>query len=233
VFLEHCAGSPFRPLDREHRRIAADWLGTLHLRGREGLPGVHLRDRSLLTYHAHLGSTRRQLLDARAVLPLPDVDHALIDRVLAGLDGIEAAWAAIKEVCEPLPATLVHADAKPSNFMVRTRGSTLEFIPLDWAEAGWGVPVVDLPYVDGRVYWQTVGATWQHAVMARHRRMRTLGLLLRWLVAIDKVCMGMTDPSYTAQAMDQLRWFLLRVAPALRALDELAGDAARRPPGAG
>jgi hypothetical protein len=207
LFVDRCTGERFRPGDERHRTLAAHWLAALHLRGADGVGGIRLPDRSLTVYRAHLRSMRGKVLAARSAPALDGADHGLLEQVLTRCEALESGWSGIEAACLSMPPTLVHADAKPSNLMVGSGANGTELVPLDWAEAGWGSPVVDLTHVDGAAYWEVIGGAWGEVDPDRHELLRVIGLTFQWLVGIDKVSACLTDASYVGRAMDHLRWF--------------------------
>jgi hypothetical protein len=213
VFVDHCDGVPFSATSAHHRTLAARWLATMHLHGPEIARDVRLPDRGLATYLAHLRSAQERIRRRLGAPVLGGDRGAVLDEVLARCDALAGGWAELEATCGRLPPTVVHADAKPANLMVRSRAGgddelvPLELVPLDWAEAGWGVPVVDLTQVDGPAYWETIGTAWGDGAGA-HRRLSMTGLTLRWIVGIDKVSACLDDPSYVDRAMDHMTWFL-------------------------
>jgi Phosphotransferase enzyme family len=224
VFVDHCPGSPFEPADPAHRRLAADWFARMHARGVDAAADAELGDRSLDAYHARLGSIRTRVRQGR-VDPVPGgVDRGLLAAVETACDALEAGWGAVEAACRPLPPTLVHGDAVPKNLLVRSGPRGPEIVPIDWAEAGRGPAVVDLPHVDGPAYWAAIGADWGVGG-ENHERLQAIGSTLLWLVAIEKVCRALTEPSYADRAADQLGWFLAHVRRSLPAIG--AGRGAR------
>jgi Phosphotransferase enzyme family len=226
LFVDHCAGTPFRPGDGHHRRLAARWLAAMHLRGADVARDVALPDRGVATYLAHLRSTRGRILRGLATPLLDSADRTLLEEVIAGCDALEARWAGIEAACRPLPSTLVHADAKPANLMVRSAARGAELVPLDWAEAGWGVPAVDLVHVDGTVYWEIIGTAWGDVDDDRHQLLPMIGLTFQWLVAINKISAWLARPSYVRRAMDHMPWFRDHLE---QALDTVGPGGATRP----
>jgi hypothetical protein len=165
-----------------------------------------------------LRSTRARIGAALRAPRREAPDRLLLEQVRGRCDALRARWAVIEAACRPLPATLVHADAKPANLLVRANGSRAEVVPIDWAEAGWGVPAVDLTHADGPAYWRAVGGP-RREDDHDHDRLALIGATLRWLVAIDKVGPYLDHPGYAERAMDQMRWFRDHLDRALPGLD--------------
>jgi aminoglycoside phosphotransferase (APT) family kinase protein len=214
VFVDHCAGTPFRAEDPGHRTLAAHWFARLHLQGLNSVDAAGeagLADRHPETYLAHLRATRAQVRAAGSapvrrggddVLP-----ELLLEQVVAGCDALEHAWEDVQAACRDLPSTLVHGDARAANLLVRTGRDGPEAVPIDWAEAGWGPAVVDLTQVDGATYWALIGGAWGDVDPGRHEQFRAVASTFEWLVGIDKVTTCLADPSYLIRARDQLSWF--------------------------
>ncbi len=180
LYLEHCDGARYDPHDAGHRRLGGEWFAALHASGQTigSDPALPLRD--LPYYRARVASGRAALSKAARDERLGHAQLLLRDLV-ARCDAIAGDWSSIEAACATLPPTLVHGDAKADNLMVCGED---EFVALDWGEAGWGTPVVDLPDLDLGAYAAAAGLSWSDA---ERDELARVGMVLRVLVVIDKV----------------------------------------------
>ena len=186
LFLEHCDGARYDPHDSAHRRLAGRWFAALHSSGRSIGPGPALPLRDLPYYRARLASGRAALSKAAHDERLGSARLLLRDLV-ARCDALAGDWGAIEAACSALAPTVVHGDAKADNLMVCEED---EFVALDWGEAGWGTPVVDLPDLDLVEYAAAAGVSWSDADRDELAR---VGTVLRVLVVIDKVGTALSE----------------------------------------
>src|SRR5437899_12275539 len=92
-------------------------------------------------------------------------------------DRLEEQWSEVLEFCDMLPLSMVHRDFKERNIRIRVaahdRGVPI-LVAFDWAEAGRGVPPVDIlgrfgygvsrsSEQDIDTYWSVVRRLWRLA----------------------------------------------------------------------
>jgi hypothetical protein len=147
LFLEDVGQERYSPCVRDHRTLAARWLGLLHIVAERSSvkslvpdrgPGHYLRHlrsiRAALPQAAELPSVRSNGLDGRAVL----------DDIGSMCEGLESCWSEVEALCERTPRTLVHADCLAKNVHIRAGEAGPQLAFFDWGGAGWGLAATDL-----------------------------------------------------------------------------------------
>jgi len=193
LFLEDGGETRCDPEIPAHRALAARWLASLHGAASCG-PFSDLPDRGPAHHLELLRSGRRAMLDNLAN-PAFDAGHrAVLDSFLGVCDELEARWREIEEVSVLLPRTLVHGDFCRKNLHIRSEAEGLEFFPMDWEMAGWGVPACDLipcprlkqrPICDLAVYGAAMREHWPKLDRSLLRRAVALGSVFRCLCGLN------------------------------------------------
>src|SRR2546425_216431 len=235
LFLEEAAGVGYSNLLAEHRSQAAQWLGLLHTSAADVAAGGRLPDGGPGRYLALLRVAReltQQYLD-NPVLSTDDV--LFIEGIQARLDDLAAHWNRVEEICDGVPQTLVHGDFNGKNLRIRSaNGNTIVGV-FDWADAGWGVPAVDLAQVavpasklsanpDIPTYWSTVRERWPNASPDAWRRLACCGTVFRALAALSWDSNGLSH-EWASTSVNNMRVYEAEMAYALDAL----GWTPRRP----
>ncbi len=118
--------------------------------------------------------------------------------IISDFDALEGQWNELLGFCGRLPQTLVHGDFSGRNIRIRAavhgRGLPI-LVAFDWAEAGWGVPPVDImgryshgvshsgePDIDA--YWLVVRKLWRIPRIETIRKFETIGKTFRAIAAI-------------------------------------------------
>ena len=125
----------------------------------------------------------------------PD-DVALLERILARLTELDSHWNRLEELCDGVPQTLVHGDFNGKNLRIRSANGNTSVGIFDWADAGWGVPAVDLAQVgvpasklsanpDIPTYWSTVRERWPNASAEALQQLAYCGTVFRALAALS------------------------------------------------
>jgi aminoglycoside phosphotransferase (APT) family kinase protein len=143
IFVEDAGEGLYSPFDPEHRRLAAQWLATLHGAAAEISEAASLPDRGPAHYLAHLRSGREALL-RQLGHPTPAGEPPVLAELVSQFDALEARWRDVTAFCDTLPRTLVHGDLSRSNLRVRAGTTGAAIVAFDWEKAGWGVPLPDL-----------------------------------------------------------------------------------------
>ncbi len=183
LFLEDAGGEPYCEKIQEHRALGAQWLGLMHVTASRLAIADRLPERGPRHYlqHLHAGcDTIRRHLNNPA-LRAEDVE--LLETILSHCDIVASRWTHIERAFEGVPCTLVHGDFVPKNARVRTDSG--ELMLLDWEMAGWGIPAPDLLRVDLPTYCSVVGPAWPRLDLRAAQRLAQLGVLLRYLAAVD------------------------------------------------
>lgn len=158
IFTEDAGGEEYSRYVPQHRTVAANWLGELHVKGMELANDLGLPDRGPAYF---LNFMRMGCKQIRACLVNPALtrdDCGVLEGVLTQCNSLDRNWGQIDEWCANLPRTFVHGDLDPSNLRIRKTPGRTSLLPFDWEHAGWGVPAVDLklPGVDVAAYLSAV-----------------------------------------------------------------------------
>jgi len=144
LFIEDVGDRAFSPLQAEHRRVAARWLGVTHTLASRMEMMARLPARGLDYYLGHLRLARHIIQQSLETFTLSCDDIELLRCVVSQLDIVEAHWTELEACCREVPWTLIHGDFSPKNVRVREDSGRMVLLPFDWETGGWGVPVVDL-----------------------------------------------------------------------------------------
>jgi len=128
-------------------------------------------------------------------LELKDLDS--LQMIISDFDRLEGQWSELREFCDKLPLSLVHGDFKERNIRIRpaahNRGVPI-LVAFDWAEAGRGVPPVDIlgrfdhplsnsSEPDIYTYWSVARKLWTLPSMETMKRFETVGKTFRAISA--------------------------------------------------
>lgn len=217
LFLEDAGGDGSAPTASSQVAISTRWLSDLHASASQlDAPGT-LADKGPGHYLTVLrlvrGAARHHLarLDSRAGVTVP------LRAVAGQLDALEAQWEQLEARCDPVPRTLVHGDFVPKNFRVRGGGSAGDLLVFDWAEAGWGVPAVDLIAIDVPEYSARIRASWPWLDDAAIVELAHVGAVFRTLDAITWVLHD-CDSSSIRERTEHMSAYQRWLARAMRAL---------------
>ena len=200
LFLEDVGSERFSPLTKEHRVLAARWLGMMHTSAARVTAAARLPDRGPDHYLEHLRFARHTILQNLTNPALNAGDLALLETIVAQCDVLEFHWSQVEKGCEGVPSTLAHGDFCPKNIRVRPDQAGTNLFSLDWETAGWGVPAADLapargrypaPQVDVTTYWSIVRECWPGLDIQAVRRLTNVGRIFRPLAAIRWASMSL------------------------------------------
>jgi hypothetical protein len=193
LFMEDGGEVQCDPRDPAHRELAGRWLAGLHGAG-IGHAALALPDRGPDHHLERLRSGRRAMLDNRDNPVFEDAHLEVLDSFIRVCDELETRWHEIEELSDLLPRTVVHGDFCRKNLHVRSGAGGLEFFPLDWEMAGWGLPACDLcptrkaarsTICDLDVYGEAIRAHWPALDRSLLRRAVALGGVFRNLCGLD------------------------------------------------
>ena len=228
LFLEEATGVHYSNLLAEHCTQAAQWLGLLHTSAADVAAGGRLPDGGPGRYLVHLRAAReltQQYLDNPVLSP---DDVLFIEGIQTRLDDLAAHWYRMEEICDGVPQTLVHGDFNGKNLRIRSaNGNTIVGI-FDWADAGWGVPAVDLAQVgvpasklsanpDIPTYWSTVRERWPNASAEALQQLAYCGTVFRALAALSWESNGLSH-EWASASVNTMRVYEAEMAYALDAL---------------
>jgi len=234
LFLEDAGSVRYSPRSLPERALAARWLAALHA----AVASATL-DQSELSRLPDRGPDhyRALLCLARGVIShwcSPPAGHdavGLPGLLLSQCDEIEERWSAIAELCACAPSTLVHGDLCPKNmYLASGPDERPVLLPVDWEEAGFGPPAVDLAQLlPGQVkfaagahlatYADAMQAVWPSLDLPAVQGLSTAGTIFRAITAIWWATESVTRQWWQDGEVDQLRVYSSFVAHALATLD--------------
>jgi len=127
-----------------------------------------------------------------------------------------------------VPQTLVHGDFNGKNLRIRSANGNTIVDVFDWADAGWGVPAVDLAQVavpasklsanpDIPTYWSRVRERWPNASAEALRQLAYCGTVFRALAALSWESNGLSH-EWASASVNTMRVYDAEMAHALNAL---------------
>jgi hypothetical protein len=186
LFLEDAGGEVYLPEDREHRTVAAQWLGLMHTSAARVAAGSGLSDRSPAHYMDHLKHAQDTILQSLHHPALDESDAKVLDSIVSLLDIVKSHWTEVERFCSRIPRTLVHCDFVAKNVRIRNGpNGKLVLLPLDWEAAGWGVPADDIHELDIPTYWSAVQNDWTDVDLQDIERLADYGKVFRCLASIS------------------------------------------------
>jgi hypothetical protein len=202
LFLEDAGGVEFTCSIEEHRKLAACWLGRMHVSAAQIPAVVRLPDRGPQHYLNHLRFARQTILRNLGSTALKTRDLPVVEAILAQGNFLESRWHCVEELCNCFPRTLVHCDFARYNLRVRTCTRGINLLAFDWEMAGRGVPAPDIAETSGRGvprrrvngdspdselvnYWSVVRESWSDLDLPAIRELAELGAVFRLLAAIS------------------------------------------------
>jgi len=202
LFLEDAGSDRFAYSVEEHRKLAARWLGEMHVSAAR-IPAVsRLPDRGPQHYLDHLRFARQLIQRDLGNSALSPRDLQVIGAILLQADFLESRWSWVEELDHRFPRTLVHCDFANYNLRVRRGQSGINLVAFDWEMAGRGVPAPDIAELSGRgvprrritgdfgdselvAYWSIVREAWSSLGLSAIKELAELGAVLRSLAAIS------------------------------------------------
>jgi hypothetical protein len=229
LFLEDCAGEPYSPDRKEHRILAAQWLGLLHTEAARVDGSGEIPDRGLDHQLSHLDAILISLPPLRDFAFVQQHGLDVIDRIDVLCQRLRSTWSEVEKLCEKAPTTVTHGDCLPKNFYIRADGKSLRASPFDWGGAGLGPAVTDLghlalprprpqdPEPDHAAYLDTVRSCWPQLDIESVRQLANLGQLF-W--ALKVIRRGLEDFGFAWRGhelvLDNLRIYEALLARSLR-----------------
>jgi hypothetical protein len=188
LFLEDAGTDVFSFRTREHRALAARWLGLLHTSAVHVATTARLPERGPDYYLEHLQSARDKIQRAVVDSTLSPDDLVVLKSIISQCNVVEGSWSKVERFCERMPQTLVHSDFRAQNIRVRNGQSGIALLPFDWEMAGRGIPAADLTYLeqaDLAIYWSAVRRSWPYLDVQDIEQMANLGRIFRGLAAMS------------------------------------------------
>jgi len=197
LFIEDADGRPYTSRLKAHRIAAGRWLGILHTSSASHIDALSkLPDRGP-GHYLELLLSARQWIERSLNLELQSDELDSLRMIISDFERLEGQWNQLLEFCDKLPRTLVHGDFSNRNIRIRTAASrgVPTLVSFDWAEAGRGVPPVDILGRFGHgeshsgepdiyTYWLVVRKIWMLPSIETIRRFETVGKTFRAIAAI-------------------------------------------------
>lgn len=197
LFIEDLGPRRYAPDDAAQRLRLARWLGQVQVAflapdARRGHP-LPVRDAAYYQRYLHRAIDELPALAAERSFSgsLP----VLVKAVVLMLRSLQDQWDKVVAIFAGVPMTLVHGDCLPKNIHVVPGPAGHEVVPIDWGNAGWGLPGSDLgqsTLLLGRTligeaayeeYANALQPVWPECSAALVQRLATLGRLL-WSVKV-------------------------------------------------
>jgi hypothetical protein len=184
LFLQDAGEQAYLPHNLEHRTVAAQWLGLVHVSVPLLTSGSCFPDRGPAHYLEHMKRARDTLVRNPNNRALDDDDLRMLESIVSHSDILETRWNQIERFCNRIPCTLVHGDFSAKNVRLRNGPDGVALLPLDWEKAGWGVPAADLEQLDVSTYWSVIRNVWSEVDLQDLQRLAHLGRIFRCLAAL-------------------------------------------------
>jgi len=188
LFLEDAGKDAFRFRTREHRALAARWLGLMHTSAVHFAATASLPDRGPDYYLKHLQLARDTIQRAIVNSNLSPDDLVVLESIVSQCNVLESCWSKVERFCDKMPRTLVHSDFRQSNTRVRNCSTEVALLLFDWEMAGWGIPAADLENLeqaDLAIYWSIVRRSWPYVGIQDIQQMANFGRIFRALANIS------------------------------------------------
>jgi hypothetical protein len=146
LFIEDMGDRRFSPGDAGQRSMLARWLGSLQatLLRSEASRTEELPVRDAAYYQRYLHRALDELPILAAERSFSGSLLALVAAVVSALRSVQGQWDNVTASFDDVPMTLVHGDCLPKNIHVAHDPGGFEVVPIDWGNAGWGLPGSDL-----------------------------------------------------------------------------------------
>lgn len=225
LFLEDAGTEVFQFRIKEHRALAARWLGLMHTSAVHVAATARLPDRGSGYYLEHLQLARDASQRVIVNSTLSPDDLVVLESIISQCNVLESCWRKVERFCDRMPQTLVHSDFTAKNIGVRNRQTGMALLPFDWEMAGRGTPAADLTYLeqaDLAIYWSVVRPSWPYLDVQDIEQMANLARIFRGLVAISwgiwpfEYSWENWPPPYSLPKYEARKWALMHMKMHLR-----------------
>lgn len=149
-----------KPETREHRTLAARWLGLMHTSAASLAKGAQLRERGPSWHLRGLRKARDNICLGLSHKNFDSEHKRILKTAASQLDTVESRWAEFEMIWKGMPETLVHNDFHEWHVRIWKSTGGDDVLTFDWERAGWGIPVRDLAQIDVAAYWEAVHKKW-------------------------------------------------------------------------
>lgn len=197
LFIEDLGRRRYSPDDAVQRLRLARWLGSVQATflGPEAYHGQTLPVRDATYYQGYLHRAIGELPALAAERSFSGSLLTLVEAVVSMLRTLREQWDKVAASFAGVPMTLVHGDCLPKNIHVARGSAGPDVVPIDWGNAGWGLPGSDLGQstlllaetLIGEAsydeYAKALQRVWPECSTALVQRLATLGRLL-WSIKV-------------------------------------------------
>jgi len=219
-FTEDAGEHLFSFENQLHVSLATEWLADLHT----SVPKLDcLPDRGVDYYHERLLSGYDEIMVGLSNPALRNVDVAILKAIIENFSLMTERWGEVHTCYDRFPKCLVHNDFEAKNLRVRQEGSRIELLVYDWADAGWGLPGIDIWKLNIHDYWAVVREHWCGMSSEDVGVLACLGRLFRQLNGIAwraKILPHASVDSYEwlDRKMKDMQVFNMRMASAFHSI---------------
>jgi hypothetical protein len=189
LFLEDAGDEEFT-CSVEDRRLAARWLGQMHVSAARIAALTQLPDGGPNKYLARLRSSRTLIQTSLGHLALKRQDLQILEEIMLQGQSLESQWGRIDKLSRRFPRTLLHGDFSEFNLRVRGSEGGTNLLTFDWQKASYGIPAPDIAdarrYIEIELdeYFSVVREAWSELDFAAIRQLADIGAVFRLLAAI-------------------------------------------------
>jgi hypothetical protein len=217
IFIEDAGGSPFSFSNELHTSLAIDWLVELHT----SVPKLNcLPDRGLEHYYSCFLSGHDSILLNLSNPALRNQDRKLLRSIISLYKMILQKWDLLNALYVQMPKCFIHGDFKARNLRVRSDSQENTLMVFDWADAGWGLPGIDMWKVSLEDYWVRVRDHWRELTFEKAAQLSELGKLLWCFTAIDWEAKSLACQELE-HSMIRIRDYEERLSSAIREISPL------------
>jgi hypothetical protein len=192
LFLEDAGPETYSSGIQEHRVLAAQSLGLMHVTSARLTRQVRLPDRGPTHYLNTLRSMRSTILENITNRALRPEDVLVLKAIVSQFEVLESRWSQVEVLCAHMPQTLVHGDFAEKNVRLRMSEAGLVLLAFDWEAAGWGTPAADLAqFILGSVspdiatYVSIVRPYWPYLNLQEVQHLASIGTIFRLIESIS------------------------------------------------
>jgi aminoglycoside phosphotransferase len=215
LFVEEAVGVEYDSADHAHRAAAARWLALFHAAASRLDVHDRLPSREPAYYLEHLRSARAainpQLGTGQWTKDVDETLRTLVDRC----NLFEMRWREVEEFFAAVPRTVVHGDFCLPNLLIQNLPGGVGLLPIDWEDAGWGVPAADLAHFpdgstsyaarpDLSIYRSTMAEVWPHSNGNDIHMLAEFGTVFR---AVSELWWESWRISYPYRSERERAWF--------------------------
>ena len=225
LFMEQATGEFYSPLEEEHRKLAAGWIGALHSSAADLSCAADLPARGPDYFLEELHVARNTILQNLSNKLLTDGNLAVLGAVVDQLDLVEKHWTDVHIFAGRMPRTLIHGDLVGKNVRVRTGPTGKHLIVIDWETAGWGMPAVDLSQLGGNTsispdldtYGSVINTKWPRMSKRDVTQLSLFGGLFRLINAIRWATKSLPT-HWVEDSIEELERYTMKLATLISSL---------------